>query len=132
MGKVDRLRNKAEPFAAFFALTALYLPTSDPACRPGITPPPYTKHVLKWSYLVQFSKRTLPPPPSLSYLGILFIYGCKALHDTARFAPPCPGYGSGGRILPLPLYERQLVRAMVVVDGYCPSPFISGNLSRLW
>ena len=129
MGKVDRLRNKVEPFAALFALSALCLPTSDPACRPGITPPPYTQHVLIWSYLVQFSKETLPP---FSYLGILFIYGCKTLHEVARFAVTCQGYGSGGRILPLPLHERQHVRALVVVGGFCPSPYMSGNLSGLW
>ena len=37
-----------------FGLTALCLPTPDPARRPGITPPPYTKHVLKYilSHLV--------------------------------------------------------------------------------
>ena len=48
--KVHRLRNKVEPFAALlWALGELYLPTPDPARRPGITPPLYTKHVLIWS-----------------------------------------------------------------------------------
>ena len=47
-----------------FGLSALYLATSDPARRrPGITPPPYTKHVLSWSELVQFSKKTRCPFP---------------------------------------------------------------------
>ena len=40
MGKMDRLRNKVEPFLSYFGLSELYLPTPDPAGRPGITPPP--------------------------------------------------------------------------------------------
>ena len=32
-----------------FGLSALYLPTPEPALRPGITLPPYTQHVLIWS-----------------------------------------------------------------------------------
>ena len=51
MGKVDRLRNRVKPVAALFWAFSIvqYLPTSDPVRRPGITPPPYTKHVLIWS-----------------------------------------------------------------------------------
>ena len=42
MGKVDRLHKRVEPFAAlFWALSAMYLRTSGPACGPGFTPPPY-------------------------------------------------------------------------------------------
>ena len=53
MVKVNRRRNRVEPFAAlFFAhgiIHTVYLQTPDPACRPGITAPAYTKHVLRWS-----------------------------------------------------------------------------------
>ena len=50
MGKVNGLHNKVKPFAVlFWALGIVYLPTPDPAHRPGITPPPYTKLVLIWS-----------------------------------------------------------------------------------
>ena len=41
------------------------MPTPDHARRPGITPPPYTKHVLIWSYTVVGSilnEDALPPP----------------------------------------------------------------------
>ena len=38
-----------EPFAAFFALSALYLPPPDPARRPDIAQPQYRHHVLIWS-----------------------------------------------------------------------------------
>ena len=44
MGKVDRLRNRVEPFAALF--WALGTVLANPARRPGITPPPYTKHMV--------------------------------------------------------------------------------------
>ena len=47
MGKVDRLRNRVEPFAALPCSQHLLVP--DPARRPGIALPPYTKHVLIWS-----------------------------------------------------------------------------------
>ena len=58
-----------------FELSALYSSTPDPVRRPGITPPPYTKHVLIWSQLVQLSMKTrCHPPPPFSYLGMLFIY----------------------------------------------------------
>ena len=43
MGDVDCLRNKVEPFAVLFncfGLSALFLPTPDPARQPGITPSP--------------------------------------------------------------------------------------------
>ena len=41
---------RVEPFAVqFWALGIVYLPAPEPARRPGITPPPYTKHVLIWS-----------------------------------------------------------------------------------
>ena len=69
MGKVDPLSNIYEPFAVlFWALDiVLYLPTSDPARQPGITPTPYTIHVLIWSQLIQFSrKKRRPLPPFLS------------------------------------------------------------------
>ena len=49
MGKVDRLGNKVEPFSALFWALSIVLAKPDPARRPGITPPPYTKHVLIWS-----------------------------------------------------------------------------------
>ena len=76
MGKVDHLHNRVEPFAAqFWDLGIVLANTSDPARRPSITPPPYTKHVLIWSLLsVQFSTKTRYHPP-FSYLGMLFIYG---------------------------------------------------------
>ena len=48
MGKVDRLRLAA----LFWALGIVLANTCDltlPACRPGITALPYTKHVLIWS-----------------------------------------------------------------------------------
>ena len=44
MGKVNRLRNRLEPFAALFSALG-NAPTPDPARRVGTTPPPYTKHV---------------------------------------------------------------------------------------
>ena len=47
MGKVDRLRDRVEPFdARFWALGNVYLTTPDTARWPAITPPMYTKHVL--------------------------------------------------------------------------------------
>ena len=47
MGKVDHLCNRVEPFAAlFWALGIVRTNTHDPVRRPGITAPPYTKHVL--------------------------------------------------------------------------------------
>ena len=46
MKKVNRLRNRIEPFAALFWALGNVLAKPDPAYRPGITPPPYTRHVL--------------------------------------------------------------------------------------
>ena len=75
MGIVDCLPNKVEPLAVlFWALgivhCTVYLPTPDPARRPGITPLPYTKHALIWSYclygegeVITFSTKTPCPPP---------------------------------------------------------------------
>ena len=73
MGKVDRLRNIVEPFAGII----LGLPTPDPARRTGITPLPYTKHVLMYMVTIVGSilnENALPPPPPFSYLGMFFIY----------------------------------------------------------
>ena len=58
-----------------FGLSALYeyLPTPDPARRPGITPLPYTKHVLRCYSWFNSQRRRVAPP--LSYLGMLFMYG---------------------------------------------------------
>ena len=64
MGKVDRIRNRVEPFAA------LFWAFEHPVCRPGMTP-----RIHKASpFLVQFSMTQTRCPPSLSYLDILFIY----------------------------------------------------------
>ena len=67
MGKVNGLHNKVKPFAVlFWALGIVYLPTPDPAHRPGITPLPYTLHkactymVIVGSNLIEDA---LPPPP---------------------------------------------------------------------
>ena len=51
MGKVDRPRNRVEPFAALFWALGIvpYSPKPDPARRPIITPLLYTKHVFIWS-----------------------------------------------------------------------------------
>ena len=58
--------------------------TSDHARRSGITPPPYTKYVLIWSYylygggeLVQFSTKTrwLPPYLAICMLFLLYMAG---------------------------------------------------------
>ena len=75
MGKEACLHNKVEPLLRFFELSALYLPTPDPACRAGITPLLYVVQTA-WPYedipgsiLIEDA---LPPPSS--YLGILFIY----------------------------------------------------------
>ena len=74
MGKVNPLCNRIEPVAALFWFLAMYLPTPDPARRPGITPPRYTKHVLIWSgclyvgeELFQFPEKMRWPAP-FSYL----------------------------------------------------------------
>ena len=56
-----------------FGLSALYLPTPDPARRPSITPPPCRKHVLIW----------LAPP--FSYVGMLFIYTSKPITQGRKF-----------------------------------------------
>ena len=46
MVKVDRLRNRVEPFVVlFWALGIVLDKTYSPARRPGIIPPPFTKHV---------------------------------------------------------------------------------------
>ena len=83
MGKVDRLYNRVEPFAALF--WALGIVLANPARWPGITPPPYTKHVLIWSgclysggELVQFSANTRWPVATCLFLSsMLFIYECQ-------------------------------------------------------
>ena len=81
MGKVDPLSNIYEPFAVlFWALDiVLYLPTSDPARQPGITPTPYTIHVLIWSQLIQFSRKTPRPLPPFLSIGLLLIYSADKL-----------------------------------------------------
>ena len=58
MGKVDRLRNRFEPFAALFLALGIVLANGGPCPPPGITAPPYTKHVFIWSWLLQFSTKT--------------------------------------------------------------------------
>ena len=64
MGKVGRLRNKVEHFAALFWAFGEVLSTPDPARRPGLTPPPYTKHIFfyrrSW---FNFQRRCVAPPP---------------------------------------------------------------------
>ena len=82
MGKVDRLRNRVESFAALFWLSALYLPTPDPARRPGITAPPFTKYVLIWSFGAILNEDALLPPP-LSYLGVYFINDAECTVQTS-------------------------------------------------
>ena len=77
MGKVDRLHNKVEPFAALFWACL----TPDPARRPGITQQPYTKHLL---ICFNSQGRHVAPAP-FSYLGILFIYALES-----RDCPQCP------------------------------------------
>ena len=80
MGNVDRLRNKVKPFTALFWTLGivLYLSTPDPARRPGITLPPYTKHVTHAACTVVESwfnsqpRRVAPSP--FSNLDMLFIY----------------------------------------------------------
>ena len=69
MGKVGRLRNKVEHFAALFWAFGGVLSTPDPARRPGLTPPPYTKHIFfyrrSW---FNFQRRCVGlPPPSLPF-----------------------------------------------------------------
>ena len=56
-------------------LSALYLPTPDPAAVPAyISPLPYTKHVVIVG--PKFSTKTpCPPPLFILTLGMLFIYG---------------------------------------------------------
>ena len=72
MGKVDRLPNRVEPFAAlFFGSRHCTCPntTNHKAC-------PYMVN----SKLVQFStKMRCPPPPFLSTVGMLFNYDCPSL-----------------------------------------------------
>ena len=87
MGKVDRLRNKVEPFAALFWALGI-----DPARWPGITPSPYTKHVLIWSCCLYGMWRVgsilidnvLSLSPRFSYLGMLFIYGSVQCQCTMK------------------------------------------------
>ena len=74
MEKVDRLRIRIEPFGALCWALGNVLTKPGPAHRPGITPPPYTRHVLIWSgcmygggELIQFSAKTRWPP-AFSYL----------------------------------------------------------------
>ena len=40
----------------------------------NLTSPPYTKHVLIWSWLVQFSPKTWCPPPFLSRYVLIYIW----------------------------------------------------------
>ena len=81
MGKVDRLPNRFEPVATLFRALGivLYLPTTDPARRPGITQPHHSTKT-----------RRLSP---FSYLGMLFIYGsqsiCKGGHAQLTFLRYC-------------------------------------------
>ena len=65
MDKVGRLRNRVETFATLFCTLGIVpvLAKNRSCPPPGIPPPPYTKHVLICSWLVQFSIKT-----RLSYL----------------------------------------------------------------
>ena len=67
MGKVDRLRNRVEPFAALLwalGIECTYILTLDPARWPGITPPPYTQSMsLQYMVCLILNKDALPPPP---------------------------------------------------------------------
>ena len=77
MGKMDRLPNRVETFAAqFWALSnVLAIPiTPDPASRPGITPPPYTKHVLFKVFVGSILNKDAPDYP-LFLSSMLLIYG---------------------------------------------------------
>ena len=56
MGKVDRLHDRVEHFPALFWALGILLDNTS-ACRPGITRPPYIKHVLIWSWLVHFCNK---------------------------------------------------------------------------
>ena len=85
MGKVDRLRNIIELFCCLVLcsrhctlynvqLYNTYLLTPGPARWPGINAPPYTKHFLIWSQVVQFSAQTRRPPLFISrYIYIIYI-----------------------------------------------------------
>ena len=64
MGKVDRLRNRVEPFAALFLALGNVL---DPARR-------RTQIMSLYGHCWFNSQRRSAAPP-LSYLGMLFIYG---------------------------------------------------------
>ena len=102
MGKVFRLTCQLNLLLSYFGLSALYLQTPDPACRTGITPPPYVwKYVLIWSsclYTVVESwfnsqRRRVAPP--FTYLGTFFIClwpeWCVAV-DLFLFAGSLAGY----------------------------------------
>ena len=73
MGKVDRLHNRVEPFAALFGLSALYLPTPDPARRPASLHRRTQSMSLYGHNWFNSQRRRVGPSP-YSYLGLLFIY----------------------------------------------------------
>ena len=76
MGKVDRLRNRGEPFAALFwglgIVLVLYLPTLDPARM--------SLYGQSW-----FNSQRRRIDALFSYLGMLFIYGWENLSKTKDF-----------------------------------------------
>ena len=74
MGKVNRLCNITFfcPVLSSRQSTMYYIqPTPDPARRPGITPPQYTKHALIWSLWVQFWTKTYRPFAPVIFLSIV-------------------------------------------------------------
>ena len=88
-GKVDRLRTVLELdlLLPCFGLSLLSCTSQHltPVRRTGITPPPYTKHVLIWSELVQFSMNTCCPPLFLSRY-VIFLWG-KVMGNVATTKP---------------------------------------------
>ena len=66
MGQWDAFRNRVEPFAALFGLSAFNV---YPAGRPSITPPPYTKHGLIINMATVGSIINAKAAHPFSYLG---------------------------------------------------------------
>ena len=66
MGIVDRLCNRFEPYAAPVL--------GSRQCTARRPPLPYTKHVLIWPQLIQFSTKTRRPPPLFISLYVIYIH----------------------------------------------------------